>query len=307
MPSSRTRKTLAPRIPHENQKVGDHLNEAVRCQDQGPGGLPEGENQDEQEGDQRRRQGDGEVDPKFIPHGAALAVAGGDGGVGDKGEVVPKHGPAHDRGHTQGNGEAGGLCHNRAMGVIRVMVPTEVPMASETKQLTTKRTATANWAGTRRQKIGHAVGAAPPHHPHKNAGGEEDENHNDDVFVPTPFPIRRSLSSGKGPGSAGRPPAGLPGRPPQWGCCRSPWGSVNRTQRGCQGPGKGSEKTPMGSSALTLPRFIERTSDFHVSRTGARLVDPGGAPGRLRQTRKSYKKYGEMSRGFPGRAGKPCN
>ena len=35
----------------------------------------------------------------------------------------------------------------RAMGVMRVMVPTEVPMARETKQLTTKRTATANWGG----------------------------------------------------------------------------------------------------------------------------------------------------------------
>ena len=33
------------------------------------------------------------------------------------------------------------------MGVMRVMVPTEVPMAVETKQLTTNRTATAKRAG----------------------------------------------------------------------------------------------------------------------------------------------------------------
>ena len=41
---------------------------------------------------------------------------------------------------------------DKAMGVIRVMVPTDVPMASATKQLTTKRTATANWAGTRESR-----------------------------------------------------------------------------------------------------------------------------------------------------------
>ena len=35
-----------------------------------------------------------------------------------------------------------------AIGVIRVMVPTEVPMASETKQLTTKRMSTEYCEGT---------------------------------------------------------------------------------------------------------------------------------------------------------------
>ena len=35
-----------------------------------------------------------------------------------------------------------------AMGVISVMVPTDVPMASDTKQLTTNSTATANCTGT---------------------------------------------------------------------------------------------------------------------------------------------------------------
>jgi len=38
---------------------------------------------------------------------------------------------------------------SRAMGVMRVMVPTEVPMAVETKQATTNSTATANRAGIR--------------------------------------------------------------------------------------------------------------------------------------------------------------
>ena len=36
-----------------------------------------------------------------------------------------------------------------AMGVMSVMVPTLVPIAVETKQLTTKSTATANFAGMR--------------------------------------------------------------------------------------------------------------------------------------------------------------
>ena len=187
--------------PHENQKVGDHLNEAVRCQDQGPGGLPEGENQDEQEGDQRRRQGDGEVDPKFIPHGAALAVAGGDGGVRDKGEVVPKHGPAHDRGHTQGNGEAGGLCHRQGDGGDQGDGSHRRAHGQCHKAADHKENRHGELGGDQgEQKIGHAVGAAPPHHPHKNAGGEEDENHNDDVFVPHALPHEKELViQGKGP------------------------------------------------------------------------------------------------------------
>ena len=36
---------------------------------------------------------------------------------------------------------------SNAMGMMRVMVPTEVPMAVETKQATTNSTATANRAG----------------------------------------------------------------------------------------------------------------------------------------------------------------
>ena len=46
-------------------------------------------------------------------------------------------------------GKAETCATSTAMGAIRVMVPTEVPMAVDTKQATTNSTATANRAGIR--------------------------------------------------------------------------------------------------------------------------------------------------------------
>ena len=46
-------------------------------------------------------------------------------------------------------GKPDALATSAAMGVMRVMVPTEVPIARDTKQLTTNRTATAYRAGIR--------------------------------------------------------------------------------------------------------------------------------------------------------------
>lgn len=53
-------------------------------------------------------QGDGKIFPELVLHPAALTVAGGDGGVGYKGEVIPEHGPAHDGADAQRQAEAGG-------------------------------------------------------------------------------------------------------------------------------------------------------------------------------------------------------
>ena len=48
--------------------------------------------------------------------------------------------------HSAGS-KAAAVATSTAMGVSNVIVPTEVPMAVEIKQLTTNSTATPNWGG----------------------------------------------------------------------------------------------------------------------------------------------------------------
>ena len=68
--------------------------------------------------------------------------------------------------------------------IRRVIVPTEVPIATDTKQATTNRTATENLAGIETQHtIGNTLCAASSHNSYKGAGCKEDQKHRDNIFV----------------------------------------------------------------------------------------------------------------------------
>ena len=69
------------------------------------------------------------------------------------------------------------------MGTISVIVPTEVPMASDTRQLTMKSTATANCGGIRENEVGNAVCGGSADNADKNPCQHEDENHRDNIRV----------------------------------------------------------------------------------------------------------------------------
>ena len=99
--------------------------------------------------DNRRRQGDKEIFLKFICHFTALPVAGSDGCIRNKGQVIPEHCTAHDRSNAKRHEKPDAFATAMPMGTISVIVPTEVPMASDTRQLTMKSTATANCGGIR--------------------------------------------------------------------------------------------------------------------------------------------------------------
>ena len=72
-----------------------------------------------------------------------------------------------------------------AIGVSRVMVPTEVPIATDTKQATINSTDTENLAGIR-LSIQYATFSALllPTNPYKGTCSKEDQKHGDDIFVP---------------------------------------------------------------------------------------------------------------------------
>ena len=75
----------------------------------------------------------------------------------------------------RGRGKPDAAAIGTAIGVMSVIVPTEVPIAVDTKQLTTNSTATENFAGIR---------AGTAHYADKNTGCEEDEEHGQNILVP---------------------------------------------------------------------------------------------------------------------------
>ena len=89
-------------------QTGENLNEIVAFVN-GRSVMPHGQKQDQHQRGDGRRQGDPEIALEFVLHGAALTVAGGNGGVGDEGQVVAEHGSAHDASGTQRRVEAGRL------------------------------------------------------------------------------------------------------------------------------------------------------------------------------------------------------
>ena len=65
-----------------------------------------------------------------------------------KERLSPNMAPPMTEATQKGSGKPVATAKGAAIGVMRVMVPTEVPMASETKQLTKNRITTENWEGT---------------------------------------------------------------------------------------------------------------------------------------------------------------
>lgn len=85
---------------------------------------------------------------------------------------------------------------DRAMGVMRVMVPTLVPMARETKQLMTKRTPTASLAGKMDRRNQATLSALDrPTVPTKMPAARKMRIMMMMFLSPTPSPMRTSLSS----------------------------------------------------------------------------------------------------------------
>ena len=83
-----------------------------------------------------------------------------------------------------------------AMGVISVIVPTDVPMAVETKQLTTKSTATANRGGiTDSRKYATLSALLRPTTPTKIPAAMKIRIMVTMFLSPMPLPIRTILSS----------------------------------------------------------------------------------------------------------------
>ena len=127
------------------QNIGNDLNKIVFLDDGKllDGGI-EGNDENDNEGGQCGRERYLKVFAEFIFHLAALAMV-----VSlMKERLSPNIAPPMTDATQKGREKPVATANGAAIGVIRVMVPTEVPMASETKQLTTKRMTTEYCEGT---------------------------------------------------------------------------------------------------------------------------------------------------------------
>ena len=66
----------------------------------------------EQEDEEGCREDDGKVGLEFVLHGAALGAGGGDGGIGDEGEVIAEEGTADDTSGHEGERGACFICQS---------------------------------------------------------------------------------------------------------------------------------------------------------------------------------------------------
>ena len=91
---------------HQHQQVGRHLDEIKGQLIQRHDHLRTAHDQQQHQRYKGRRQGHQEVDPELVPHLAALAAGGGNGGVGDHGQVIAEHGAAHHGADDHCQGQA---------------------------------------------------------------------------------------------------------------------------------------------------------------------------------------------------------
>ena len=147
--------------------------------------MAQGQHQNQHKGAQGRRQGDEEVAPELILHGAALTVAGGDGGVGNEGQVVAKHGAAYNGAHTEGQIEVrrSGNLHGNG-GEQRNGAHAGAHGGGDEAGHHKEHCHGKLGRNQAQHKVGHALSRVSAHHAYKGACRQENKQHGDNVLVP---------------------------------------------------------------------------------------------------------------------------
>ena len=168
----------------KNHKIGEDLQQAVilgegSCVSGGPGGQ-----KNQHHGGQRSGEGDAKVAPELIFHGAALAVTGCDGGIGDEGEVVTEHGTAHHGTDAQGSRKACRMGDLHSDGGQQGNGADAGTHGGGNEAGNHENHNYRKPGGNQIQhEISNALGGAAAHDTHKCACGHEDQQHGNDVFV----------------------------------------------------------------------------------------------------------------------------
>ena len=147
--------------------------------------LLHGHGKDNHNGQESSGQGNEEIAAELVLHRTALTVAGGDGGIGNHGQVVAEHRAAHNgtdaqcravacsvgylhsNGRQQRDGTHGGA-HGRG------------DKAADHKQHCHRKLRRNDG----QHEVRHALGTGTSHHAHKRARRKENQQHGDDILIP---------------------------------------------------------------------------------------------------------------------------
>ena len=178
----------------QHQHIGDDLDEAVILQLHDADVRAQAEREDEHERHERGGQGDGEVLAELVLHLAALTVAGGDGRVGDKGEVVAEHRAAHDGADAKRQGEARGVRRSDGdRGDERDRADARAHRGGDKAAHHKEHRHGVPRGNDREHEVRHALGAAASDDADEDAGLHEDQDHRQDVLVADALSHEREL------------------------------------------------------------------------------------------------------------------
>ena len=178
----------------EHEHIGDDLNEVVGGDLRGSDVGTERQHEDERERGERGGQRDVEILAELVLHRAALTVAGGDGRIGDKAQVVTEHGAAHDGGDAQrqriaagrGDGDGDGRDERDGADARAHCGGDKAADDEEYRDGEFRR-------DEREHEVGNALRARAAHDADEHTGGEEDEQHRDDVLIADAFAHQHEL------------------------------------------------------------------------------------------------------------------
>ena len=160
----------------------------------GRGVMPHGQKQNQRQRGNGRGQGNPEISLELVPHGAALTVAGGNGGVGDEGQVVAEHGPAHDASGTQRRVKAGRLGDLQGDGHDEGDGADGGSHSGGDKAGHHKQHRHGKPGGDDvEHEVGDALGGAAPHHADERPCRQKDQQHGDDVLISHALPHDNEL------------------------------------------------------------------------------------------------------------------
>lgn len=169
---------------NQYQNIGNGLNQVIFFRNKAAIIAFYGKNKNNDYADNRRRQGDKEIFLKFICHFTALPVAGSNGCIRNKGQVIPEHCTAHDRSNAKRHGKAGGLCNGNADGDNQRNCADRGAHGERYKTADDEKHRNRELRRNQREnEVGNAVCGGSADNADKNPCQHEDENHRDNIRV----------------------------------------------------------------------------------------------------------------------------
>lgn len=168
----------------EDEHIGDDAEQIIFAGNGSRKLCTQRQDQNQNEGHDCSGKCDKDVFAEFGLHGAALTVAGCDGGIGDKGKVIAEHCTADNRADAKRHSEAGSVRNGNCDGSNQGDGTDGGAHCQRNKAADAEENNDAIACGNQREgEVGNAFCTAASDNTDKNTGGDEDQDHGENVLV----------------------------------------------------------------------------------------------------------------------------